>query len=278
LPQVCSERIVLRVGPEAVGLVPGAVRPLLEADLPMILWWTGDPRRHEPLFRDLAGECSRLILDLADPGAEAGALRLGLDPGVCRSSRASAWFGLARWRELVAQFFDPPCNSESLKRIDSVHVEALSPNPACPPRMAIWLVAWLAGQLGWKPLGQSTKTSGDSESSLVAQFAGPAGGVAIEIVTRALPAGVPVAPRLAAVEITTRTPQGAERFRLSRPAPESPAILVEAEALDSCFLPRVIDAAELDPARRIAAALESSRLDPPFERALPIGIWLLEGV
>ena len=47
LPQVCSERIVLRAGPNAVDLVPGAVRSLLEADLPMVLWWTGDPRKHE---------------------------------------------------------------------------------------------------------------------------------------------------------------------------------------------------------------------------------------
>ena len=38
LPQVCSERIVLRAGPGAVDLLPGAVRPLLEADLPFVLW------------------------------------------------------------------------------------------------------------------------------------------------------------------------------------------------------------------------------------------------
>src|SRR4051812_20230591 len=80
LPQVCSERIVLRAGPEAVDLLPGAVRPLLEADLPFVLWWTDDPRNDEAFFRDLADECSRLILDLPDPGAEPAAIRLGLDP------------------------------------------------------------------------------------------------------------------------------------------------------------------------------------------------------
>ncbi len=124
MPQVCSERILLRAGPNAIDLVPGAVRPLLEAELPMILWWTGDPRTHESLFRDLGDECSRLILDLPDPGAEIEAIRLGLDPTVCRFSRDVAWFGLTRWRELVAQFFDPPCPSEALGRIDSVHIEA----------------------------------------------------------------------------------------------------------------------------------------------------------
>ena len=38
-----------------------------------------------------------------------------------------------------------------------MHIEALSPDPALPPRMAIWLAAWLAGQLGWKPQGKPVK-------------------------------------------------------------------------------------------------------------------------
>src|SRR5208283_3184640 len=94
LPQVCSERIVLHAGPNAVDLVAGAVRPLLEADLPFLLWWTTDPRSNEALFRDLGDECSRLLLDLPDPGTPAAALRLGLDPAICSCSRDTAWYGL----------------------------------------------------------------------------------------------------------------------------------------------------------------------------------------
>jgi glucose-6-phosphate dehydrogenase assembly protein OpcA len=276
MPQVCSERIVMRSGPKAIDLIPGAVRPLLEADLPMVLWWTGDPRKHERLFRDLADDCSRLVLDLPDPGADAGALRLGLDSSICRCSRDSAWFGLARWRELIAQFFDPRCNFESLKQIDAVHIEALSSDPAHPPRMAIWLAAWLAGQLGWKPQGQPLKPGGVPDRVMRARFTGAAGEIAVDIVTRPLPAGQVVSPRLAGLTITTRAPRGAETFRLYRPAPDSPAVRVEVEALNSCSLPRVIDAPELDPARRVAAALETSRLDPPFQNALPIALWLME--
>ena len=276
MPQVCSERIVMRAGPKAVDLIPGAVRPLLEADLPMVLWWTGDPRKNERLFRNLASDCSRLVLDLPDSPRMAGALSLGLDTTICQCSRDSAWFGLARWRELIAQFFDPQCNFESLKRIELVHIEVVSPDPARPPRMAIWLMAWLAGQLAWKPQGQPGIAAGDGGRVLQAQFEGPAGNIAVDIVTRPLPAGLPASPRLTGLTITTRAPRGAETFRLYRPATDSPAIRVEAEALNSCSLPRVIDAPELDPARRVAAALESSRLDPPFQKALPIAIWLME--
>jgi len=282
LPQVCSERIVLRAGPNAVDLVPGAVRPLLEADLPLVLWWTGDPRRHESLFRDLADECSRLVLDLPDPGAQAGALRLGLDPALCACSRDSAWFGLARWRELVAQFFDPPWHHDRLSRIVSVHVEALSSDPARPPRLAIWLAAWLAGQLGWQPPGQPRENAADTHGVLRARFVGPAGEVALSIMTRPSPGGLPASTQLMGVTITSRGSgaggEEVETFRLSRPAPGSPAVLIEAEATDVCCLPRVVEAPELDLARRVAATLESSRVDLPFQKALPIALWLLEYV
>ena len=142
LPQVCSERIVLRAGPKASDLVPGAVRPLLESELPFVLWWTNDPRDDEALFRDLGDECTRLILDLPDPGTDPAAVRLGLDPAVCRYARDTAWFGLFRWRELIAQFFDPPVHNETLGRIDSVTIEAVSPRPG-PPRD--WPSGWRPG-------------------------------------------------------------------------------------------------------------------------------------
>src|SRR5262249_29996749 len=130
LPQVCSERIVLRAENEGLGFLPGAVRPLLEADLPFVLWWMCDPRQDEGIFRDLGDECPRLILDLPNDVADPSAFRLGLDPTICAYSRDTAWFGLTRWRELLAQFFDPPAHHETLGRIDSVRVETTAPDAA----------------------------------------------------------------------------------------------------------------------------------------------------
>jgi glucose-6-phosphate dehydrogenase assembly protein OpcA len=276
MPQVCSERIVLRAGPNAVDLIAGAVRPLLEADLPLVLWWTTDPRSHEGLFRDLGDECSRLLLDLPDPGTSAASLRLGLDPAICACSRDTVWFGLTRWRELVAQFFDSSCHHETLNRIDSVQIEALSPDPTTPPRLAIWLAAWLAGQLGWKPQGRPVNQATSSGSSFRAAFLAPLGTLAVEIVTRAVPASLPATPLLLGVTITARGPEGVESFRLSRRGPDSPEVRIEAKAPAYCRLPSMVRASELDPPRRVAAALESSRFDRPFQNALPIALWLLE--
>ncbi len=275
-PQVCSERIVLHAGPNAIDLVPGAVRPLLEADLPLVLWWTTDPTRHEQLFRDLGDECSRLILDLPDPGGSAAALRLGLDPAICSYTRDSVWFGLTRWRELIAGFFDLSCHRETLDRIDSVHIEGLSPSPATPPRLALWLVAWLAGQLEWRSEGKPVTQTSDTGSVLRVGFQGPHGKVSVEIATRDLPPNQPPSPCLLGVTISANGPEGTEQFRLSRSSPGSEDVRVEANAPGYCRLPSMVRATELDSAHRIAAALESSRIDRPFENARPILHWLIE--
>src|SRR5262249_31951818 len=108
--------------------------------------------------------------------------------------------------------------------------------------------------------------------------------VAIRIVTRAVSSGRPSTPQIAAVTIKIRPLSGGqnsgETFRLVRPWPGSPAILVETETTTdgSSRLPRGIDAPELDTARRIATALEASRIDIPFRNALPITLWLMEPV
>jgi glucose-6-phosphate dehydrogenase assembly protein OpcA len=276
MPQVCSERILLRAGPDSVGLIAGAIRPLLEADLPLVLWWTTDPLAHEPLFRDLGDECSRLLLDLPDPGTSAQALALGLDPAICACSRDTVWYGLARWRELVAGFFDLPCHRETLPRINSLRIEALSPDPAKPPRLAIWLAAWMAGQLDWKRQGTPVNQATEDGSSFSAAFLGPRGSLAVEIVTRGLPSGVPSFPRLNGVTIAAIGPEGTETFCLSRPGPDSPDVRIAAKAPGYCRLPSMVLAPEPDLPDRIAAALETSRHDPPFDNARPIALWLLE--
>jgi hypothetical protein len=276
LPQVCSERIVLRAGGEAGPLVPGAVRPLLESELPFVLWWTDDPRNDEKLYRDLGDECSRLILDLPDPGADPAAIRLGLDLTVTPHSHDTAWFGLTRLRELIAQLFDAPDHMAALSRIDSLAIVAETPDTAvtAPPRGALWLAAWLAGQLEWRPQGQPECSGG----ALRATFKGPTGPVSVAIETSSAP-GL-MTGQLREITLTTRSGGGAaggSTFKLARVASRAPEVRIEIDAPDYCSLPRTVLAPVVDPARRVAAALEASRKDPPFRNALPPFFWLLGG-
>ena len=268
-PQVCSERIILRAGAEALDLLPGAVRPLLEANLPFVLWWTEDPRPTQALFLDLARECSRLILDLADPEADPEAVRFGLDPATNPFARDAAWFGITRWRELVAQFFDGPDPLASLSRIATVEITAEVPGEARVPRVAAWLVAWLAGQLGWEPVDREETAPGRLE----AKFRSTTGEVAVSI--HAVGGGEAGLARVLGVNLSTRGPDGPDTYHLSRPDPGSPRVRVNVSSPQVCALPRVVQSPELDAPGRVTAALESGRQDPPFARSLPHALWLL---
>jgi hypothetical protein len=268
MPQVCSERIILQAGPDARDLLPGAVRPLLESDLPVVLWWTSDPRPNEALFRSLAGDSTRIVLDLHDPGADPEALRLGLDPAIHPYSRDSAWFGIARWRELMAQFFDGPICQSALRRIHSLTIEATTPVAGSVPRLPVWLAAWLAGQLDWKGIQRS-----NSPGRIEATFRAGDRDVAVTILAVADAEAKDVALRSATLEIASN--DGPSSFRLARPDRSPNDLRVEICSDQACALPRVVFAPELDAARRIAAALESARDDPPFRRALPHALWLL---
>jgi hypothetical protein len=142
--------------------------------------------------------------------------------------------------------------------------------------MAVWLTAWLAGQLGWKGQGRPVLATAPEGSSFRAAFLGPLGTLGVEIVTRAAPPALTTAPCLTGVTLTARGPEGVETFRLARPAADSPDVMIQARAPDYCRLPSMVQAPELDAARRVAAALESSRFDRLFQTARPIALWLLE--
>lgn len=269
MPQVCSERIVLRAGPQALDMLPGSVRSLLEADLPFVLWWTFDPRESEAIYYDLGDECTRLILDLPDPEAAPEALRVGLNLDRVPFARDIAWFGISRWRELVAQFFDAPACRSALADLTAVEIQACAPAGQKTPRVAAWLAGWLAGQLGWQPLERNA----GSEGRLEATFRGPKGNISVSIETRddcSLQFAI-----LTGTTLTARDADGEHTFRLERPKPGAQEVRVEVHSPHTCALPRLLHATTFDIPRRIAAGLESSRIDPPFNRALPHMLWLL---
>jgi glucose-6-phosphate dehydrogenase assembly protein OpcA len=265
MPQVCSERINLHAGPQALDLLPGTVRSLLETDLPFVLLWVGDPRPTEALFRDLADECTRLLLDLHDPGGDSAALRFALDSKHARHVGEIAWYGITPWRELVAQCFDPPGHVDALRRIESVHVRSVAPTADRPARAGAWLVAWLAGQLGWHHGRRVAKGS-----RIDATFRGPSGEVAVALETEA-ESSLAFA-RLADVRIVAQGPGGRETFCICRPNPKANELCVE---VDGPGRNRMIQAPPYDAVQRLTVALEAPRDDPPLRRALTHALWLL---
>lgn len=268
-PQVCSERIVLKATDTAHDLLPGAIRPLLIADLPLVLWWRGDTRPSRNLFCNLADECSRLIQDLPDPDASPEAVQKALDLNLNLFDRDLVWFGITPWRELLAQFFDPPGSKPALASLRSVHIVDRTPALADkrPPRVALWLAAWLAGQLGWTPRTCRMRAPGD----FLAVFQGPDGPISISI--QSTEESSLAQPRVEYVNLGTSS---SGCFRLRR-QDGSPEVLAVTDSPGHDALPRLIHAPEWDDERRLAAALESDRDDPPYRHALPHLLWMLQG-
>ena len=61
--QVCCEQISIRASGESTGQLASAVLPLLESDLPTVLWWQGNFMAHPTLFQRLIAVADRLIYD-----------------------------------------------------------------------------------------------------------------------------------------------------------------------------------------------------------------------
>lgn len=271
LPQVCSERIVLSTGPDATDLLPGAVLPLLESGLPVCLWWMGDPNFAAAAFRGLSSESARVLIDLPDPAPDAASTLSALDASWHHYAREVAWFGIARWRELVAQFFDAPGTEANLRRLSRMTIDIRTPTAAEPARVAVWLAAWLAGQLGWTPLSRELNAAGE----LTLGFANQSKEASV-IIRPNVDSQLPAA-RIQGVTLSIRDGDHADDFRAVRLVEDGPDVVVEVCSESRCVLPSVVHSPEVEQSARIASWLESNREDVPYRNALPIARWVLGG-
>jgi glucose-6-phosphate dehydrogenase assembly protein OpcA len=269
-PQVCSEVIILRTPPEGCDLLPGAVRSLRESELHSVLWWCDDPRSAPDMFTQLAEGSTRVIFDRPDPESDPAAVASASWNDPDSKVRDLAWFGLTPWRERIADLFDPPATSE-LTRIASIRIRSQADSIKRTPRAAAWLVAWLAGQLRWEPVGSPVEKGA---GQLEATFQGPGGPVTIRIDTDRADVG-PLA-RIVEVELglpCDAKPNGA--VRVHRAGPETCEVQIALADRSEPTFPRMVVAPEYNASSLVSAALLSDRNDPPYRRALPIALWLL---
>ncbi|WP_169979250.1 glucose-6-phosphate dehydrogenase assembly protein OpcA [Tautonia rosea] len=271
-PQVCSEQIILRTSVEGRDLLPGAVRSLVESDLHSVLWWCDDPREAPELFEQLAGEATRVILDLPDPEADPGSFAAALKADEGQKARDLAWFGLTTWRSLIADQFDAPV-AGNLGRIVSIRVRSNVKDTDRPSRAAAWLVGWLAGQLGWKPEG-SPQILGDGRCE--ASLRGREG--LIKVVLESVMSEMGALAQIEEVEITLRPDtHPATTLTIQCGGEGTCEICVTDGQGSGCAFPRLVKVPRDETAHRVSAALLTDRSDPPYHRAFPITLWLLGG-
>jgi glucose-6-phosphate dehydrogenase assembly protein OpcA len=154
-PETCAEQIYATAGGDTGRHLGAIVAPLLVHDLPVTLWWPGDPPFGSPLARDLIGMADRLAVD-GSSWAGSGLDRLRALAALGGGPLAISDFALmrqARWREAVASVFDRPeflPYLRSLRRISVTYGTHGGPDAEARTNIVkpVYHVAWLASRLG----------------------------------------------------------------------------------------------------------------------------------
>ncbi|MEX2183543.1 MAG: glucose-6-phosphate dehydrogenase assembly protein OpcA [Chloroflexota bacterium] len=288
-PETCAETIHLTAGGEGGRHLSAIVTPLIIHDLPVAVWWLGEPPFTSRPCRDLLAGADRLIVDGSTWSGD-GLRRLREMADLVDSSRlAITDFALARqsrWREAIASIFDDPDflpYLHSLRRIAvtyATHDETAAPGSANLVK-PVYHVAWLASRLDLRvsaplhavadrsPARSSAKPARGAAGSRPVVGRGMAAtlmdghtavAVSIRPVVSAMPAGTTLRVELLAER------RGSELRADVTAEAESVHVRVwqdGVEALDRLFL-----AARRSDQELLADAIESGRRDTVAEGAL----------
>ncbi len=155
-PETCGETIYLTCGGESGRHLTAIATPLIIHDLPVTVWWPGEPPLTSPATMDLLRGADRLIVDGSTWSGD-GLGRLRDMAGLLGTTRlAITDFALvrqSRWREAIASIFDDPDflpYLRSLRRIAvtyGTHDETGAPGSTNLVK-PIYHVGWLASRLG----------------------------------------------------------------------------------------------------------------------------------
>ena len=144
------EEVFLRVRGRAAEHIPSLVESLAVADVPAFLWWTGSPPVGSDRFREALSVADAALVD---SGAFVEPARTFVELVWLRRKMGGemlfadfAWGRVHPWRELLAQFFNPPDRRSLLPGIREVQIEHAGSNSVG----ASLLSGWLAAVLRWR--------------------------------------------------------------------------------------------------------------------------------
>ncbi len=199
-PETCAEMIHLFAGGAAGRHLDAIVAPLLIHDLPVTLWWPGEPPFGSEQAADLFAMADRLIVDGSTWSGDGLARLREMARLLARPGLAVTDFALARqsrWREAIASIFDLPAIFPYLRYVRQIAVTYGSRDERARPGTAniikpVYHVAWFASRLGMRvrrPLAPATgggasvaEGEGDGHGrGLDATLSGPRGEVEVTL-------------------------------------------------------------------------------------------------
>ena len=193
-PEICAETIQLPVGGEAGRHLSAIATPLLIHDLPVTVWWPGEPPLKSACCPRPAGRAPIDSSSTARPGAVTASSGCTSSPSSIEGTRlAVSDFALARqsrWREAIASAFDDPDflpYLRSLRRIAVTYATHDESGAAGSTNLVkpIYHVGWLASRLDLKVVKPLAAVSGPARPPSGGR---PRGGTVKPAVSRGLAA------------------------------------------------------------------------------------------
>jgi glucose-6-phosphate dehydrogenase assembly protein OpcA len=138
--QVCCEQISIEASGDSIAKLGTVVLPLLESDLPTVLWWRGDSLENAAT---LASVADRLIFQNTSWPPDVVLRLVEAHPGCAFTDLA--WTRLDIWRKLIAESFD----GQAAQTLESAEI-SFGRLPGARLR-ALLLAGWIAAQLKWSP-------------------------------------------------------------------------------------------------------------------------------
>ena len=167
-PETCAETIHLVCGGESGRHLAAIATPLIVHDLPVTIWWPGEPPFTSRAAQDLLACADRLVVDGSTWSGDGLARLRDMADLLETTSLAISDFALvrqSRWREAIASTFDDPEFLPYLRSIRRIavtygtHDETASPGSTNLVK-PIYHVGWLASRLGLsvvRPLAPATE-------------------------------------------------------------------------------------------------------------------------
>ena len=149
---VCThEQVFLKVQGPAADHIPSLLDALLLPDVVTYVWWTGSPPLGDARLRSALEVADVLLVDSARFERPFDSLLAMADllAAVETVFADFHWARLQPWREVLAQFFNPPDRRGFLAGIDAVGIDYASVGRGNRSAAAL-LAGWLGSALGWE--------------------------------------------------------------------------------------------------------------------------------
>jgi glucose-6-phosphate dehydrogenase assembly protein OpcA len=192
--ETCAETIHATCGGEAGQHLAAIVTPLIIHDLPVTIWWPGEPRVTSPLAQELLDGADRLVVDGSTWSGD-GLTRVREVASLVDTTRlAVSDFALlrqSRWRDAIASTYDDPDFLPYLRSLRRIAVTYATHDESGAPGSTnlvkpVYHVAWLASRLGLSVVKPLAAVSGAKSAPAVKRGAG--GRAAKPVVSRGLAA------------------------------------------------------------------------------------------